>query len=167
MRTEDLAARLTNVFPQLSEAAAALYTREATARVDIEDQVVKVAFEIAQALVGHELTHSEARGRDAIARALAFAPEQGHVIARLHPDDLDALGDPAGLAPGRSLAVVPDASLRPGDCVIDIAGCRIDARLDATLERVDPADLELVSASLALIAADLFARKSGDPTDEV
>lgn len=32
--------------------------------------------------------------------------------------------------------------------------------LDATLERVDPADLELVSASLGLIAQDLFARKS-------
>jgi DNA-binding MarR family transcriptional regulator len=32
--------------------------------------------------------------------------------------------------------------------------------LDATLERIDPADLELVSASLGLIAQDLFARKS-------
>ena len=33
--------------------------------------------------------------------------------------------------------------------------------LDATLDRIDPADLERVSASLALIAEDLFARKSG------
>ena len=32
--------------------------------------------------------------------------------------------------------------------------------LDATLDRIDPADLELVSASLRLIAEDLFARKS-------
>lgn len=32
--------------------------------------------------------------------------------------------------------------------------------LDATLERIDPADLELVSTALALIAEDLFARKS-------
>jgi len=135
-RTEDLAARLTSLFPQLGEAASALYAREATARIEIEDQVVNVAFEIAQVLLGHELSHSEQRGRDALARALAFAPEQGHVLARLHPDDLAAIGDPTELAPGRSLAVVADAGLRPGDCLIDVAGCRIDARLDATLDRI-------------------------------
>ena len=76
-RTEDLAARLTGLLPQLGEATSALYAREATARVDIEDQVINVAFEIAQVLLGHELTHSEQRGRDALARALAFAPRPG------------------------------------------------------------------------------------------
>jgi len=144
-RTEDLASRLSGLFPQLVEAASALYAREATARVEIEDQVINVAFEIAQVLVGHELAHTEQRGRDALARALAFAPEQGHVLARLHPDDLAAIGDPADLAPGRSVALVPDASLHPGDCIVDIAGCRIDASLDATIARIravlDPGEL--------------------------
>jgi flagellar assembly protein FliH len=135
-RTEDLAQRLTGLVPQLGAAATALYQREASARDDIEDQVVAVAFQIAQVLVGHELVHCDHRGRDALARALAFAPEQGHVIARLHPDDLAALGDPDYLAPGRSLSLVPDPSLRPGDCVIDINGCHIDATLDAAVERV-------------------------------
>jgi flagellar assembly protein FliH len=135
-RTEDLATRLAGLIPQFGEAAAALQAREATARPDIEDQVVAVAFEIAQALVGHELAHAEHPGRDALARALDFAPEVGHVVARLHPDDLGALGDPADLAPGRSLALVPDPALRPGDCVVDVNGCRIDARLDTAIERV-------------------------------
>lgn len=135
-RTEDLATRLAELIPQLGEAAAALHAREATARHDIEDDVVTVAFEIARTLVGHELAHAEQPGRDALARALDFAPEQGHVIARLHPDDLAALGDPADLAPGRALTVVADPTLRPGDCMIDVNGCRIDARLDAAIERV-------------------------------
>jgi DNA-binding MarR family transcriptional regulator len=37
--------------------------------------------------------------------------------------------------------------------------------LSATLERIEPAHLELVSESLAIIASDLFARKSGDAPD--
>jgi DNA-binding MarR family transcriptional regulator len=39
------------------------------------------------------------------------------------------------------------------------------AWLDATLDRIDPANLGLVSDSLAIIANDLTTRTSGDPAD--
>src|ERR1700690_2283754 len=64
VRTAGLFDRLIGLVPKLGDAASDLYSREATARVAIEDQVVSVAFEIAQALVGHELAHAEAPGRD-------------------------------------------------------------------------------------------------------
>jgi hypothetical protein len=63
---EDLATRLRLIVTHLAVATDTLIAREATAREDIEDQVVGTAFEIAQVLVGHELSHSTAAGRDAI-----------------------------------------------------------------------------------------------------
>ena len=80
VRTSDLADRLIGLVPLMADAASELQAREATARIDIEDQVVAVAFEIAQVLVGHELAHSDQPGRDAIARALGFAPDQGFAM---------------------------------------------------------------------------------------
>ena len=120
---------------RLGREADALAARETTARAELEDQVVAVAMQIAEVIVGHELAQPDARGRDAIARALALAPAHGDVTARLHPADIAVLGDAADLAPGRVLAIVPDPSLTPGDCIIDVASCRIDARVSAAVER--------------------------------
>jgi flagellar assembly protein FliH len=121
---------------RLGQAADALAARETTAREDIEDQVVTTAVQIAEILVGHELAQPDTRGRAAIARALTQAPERGHVIARLHPADIAALGDPNDLVTGRTLEIVPDPSLAPGDCMIDVGACRVDARLGPALDRV-------------------------------
>src|SRR5205085_9379880 len=108
---------------------------EATAAVDIESEVVCAAFEIARVLVGHELEHSASVGNDAIARALQVAPTEGVIVARLHPA-IVGMVDPEAAAPGRTLRVVADPTLAPGDCVVDVNGCHIDARLDAALDRV-------------------------------
>src|SRR4051812_43509589 len=76
---------LAGLVQRLGEAADGLLTRETTARHQIEDELVATAFQIAEALVGHELATNEDRGRDALARALALAPERGLVVARLNP----------------------------------------------------------------------------------
>ena len=120
---------------RLGREADALAARETTARVDLEDQVVAAAMQIAEVIVGHELARPDDRGRDAIARALALAPVHGDITARLHPADIAVLGDAAILAPGRVITIVPDPSLTPGDCVVDVASCRIDARISAAVAR--------------------------------
>jgi flagellar assembly protein FliH len=133
---QDLQTRLTSVTVQLAHAADALLVRETTARGDIEDQLVAAAVLIAEQLLGRELREVDGRGRDAIARALALAPVAGHVIARLHPEDAAAIEDSELLAPGRALQVVADPGLRPGDAVVEVGACRIDARIDDALARV-------------------------------
>jgi flagellar assembly protein FliH len=119
---------------RLAAAADELSAREATARADIEDQVVAVALQIAEVVIGHELSQPDTRGRDAIARALALAPERGHVTARLHPADI-AVIDPAAMSTGRTIDIVPDPTLAPGDCIVDVGACRVDARIGPALER--------------------------------
>ena len=126
---------LGHLVQQLGREADAFASRETTARTDIENQVVATAMQIAEVLVGHELAQPDGRGRDAIARALALAPAHGDVTARLHPADIALLGDPAALSPGRVLVIVPDPSLTPGDCVVEVAACRIDARVSAAIQR--------------------------------
>jgi flagellar assembly protein FliH len=130
------AAKLAGLVQRLSAAADALAAREATARADIEDQVVETACEIAAALVGHVLAEPSTAARGAIARALALAPDHGLVIVHMNPADLAVIGDTGPLAAGRMLELVADGSIAAGDCVVEVGACRVDARIDAALERV-------------------------------
>ena len=84
----------------------------------------------------HELAISTNPGRDALVRALRFAPETGHVHARLHPDDAALLGEMDAVLGRRSLSVTADPSLQSGDCIVDVDSTRIDARIDAAFERI-------------------------------
>jgi flagellar assembly protein FliH len=126
---------LTQLAQRLSDAADALMARETTAREQIENELVAAAFEIATALVGHELDNPDTRGREAIARALALAPDHGLVVARLNPTDF-AVIDPSQLQLGRAIELISDPTVGPGECIVDVGSCRIDARIGPALERV-------------------------------
>jgi flagellar assembly protein FliH len=130
------AVQIQSVVAQLGQVTEQLRVREGTAVEQIEYAVATAAFEIAEMLLGRELQLSESLGRDAILRALQFAPDDGMVMVRLHPDDIATLGDPNAVLPGRALTVVADASLAAGDCIVDVAGCRVDARMSAARERI-------------------------------
>jgi flagellar assembly protein FliH len=127
---------LAGLVQRLGQAADALMTREATARHEIENDVVAAAVTIAEELVRHELQNPDARGRDAIARALQLTPDHGLVTARLSPADLAVINEAGDLQTGRALELVADPSLSPGDCIVDVGACRIDARIDAAFARM-------------------------------
>ena len=84
---------------------------------------------------------SSAPGRAALERALRIAPDEGHLVARLHPDDARVLdvSAVAGSPSRRTIEIVADPAVEPGGCVLDTPTGSIDALLSTALERVGEA----------------------------
>lgn len=120
----------------LTGAAAAFRDAETTAVEHVEGVVVELALQIARAVLGREVATAADPGADALRRALALAPRDAPVTARLHPDDVAALADVDALAPGRGLLVVADPAVARGGCVLDAAGRHVDAQVEPALQRV-------------------------------
>jgi flagellar assembly protein FliH len=101
---------------------------------NMQAQLVEAAFALAESIVGRELATAAEPGRDAIARALAFAPPGRSAVARLHPMDAAALPGTA-VFDGRDVVVVADAALAPGDAVVECDASTVESRIAAGLER--------------------------------
>ena len=116
-------------------AAQALEGRTVPVVTELAEQVLHGAVELAEALLGRELTDSPDRGLDALRRVMAVAPESGTVTVRLHPDDLAALGAEHPYR-HRDITLVPDPTLVPGDAVAEQGTTTVDARLSEAIGRV-------------------------------
>jgi flagellar assembly protein FliH len=136
-----LAGAVARALAALDDAAAQMRAHAVPAVDATADALVAAAADLAEVLVGHELTEAEGRGRRALARALAAAPAHDDVTVSLHPDDLAVLGDlagpdaPAG-ASGRDVRLAADPALAPGDAVAHYPGGRVDARVATGLARM-------------------------------
>ncbi|MDT4988943.1 MAG: flagellar assembly protein FliH [Micromonosporaceae bacterium] len=123
----------------VTAAAGGLERRMVPVATELEDIIVATAYALAEQIVGRELAVAVEPGRDAIARALAFAPTGRPVTIRLHPADY-ATVTPAqpGFVEieGRTVTLLADATLRPGDAVAECDATTIDARIEPTLARV-------------------------------
>ena len=140
-REANRAADLFATLQRLDESTAQLRDDHDEIVLSIEHHVMRVAAEIAEIIVGRELTTSEHPGIEAMQRALQFAPRGAAAIAYLHPDDITTLGD-YRTAFDRDLDVVSDPTMQRGDCIVDIDAMRIDARIGEALQRVkDAVDL--------------------------
>lgn len=127
-------------------------TQAANARVlpvldDARDLLHGLAFDLARAVVGQELTDSETSARAALRRALAAPHDVRVQTVRLHPSDIDALrGSGADEVDG--IELVADPSLSPGDAVSTFEGGFFDARIRSAFDRALLA-LETVSTASA------------------
>jgi len=130
------AQRLEQALAVLTTATVAFQVLERTAVAQVEDVVADLAVQIARAVLDREVRTSADPGGEAIARALALAPEGCPAVLRLHPDDAASVLDLAGLAAGRDVVVVADAAVARGGCVAEGAGRHIDAQIEPALQRV-------------------------------
>lgn len=129
--------RVRSALGALNAAVSALNTRTVPTLEAMEAQVASAAVEIAEALMGRELSAAEDSGLSALQRALnPDVPAPVHTI-RMNPADLAAI--PANMLAEAGANLVGDPSLAPGDAVAEYPNGFLDARLSSALTRLKTA----------------------------
>jgi flagellar assembly protein FliH len=126
--------QIARVLDSLSAAAADLRCRAAVDMAEAEDAIVAGAVELAELLIGREISLTADPGADAIARALALVPGDAGITVRLSPVDAGHLG-PGAVPAGREITLVADATVETGGCVVEAGATSIDAQLGPALAR--------------------------------
>jgi flagellar assembly protein FliH len=91
------------------------------------------AVELAEALLGRELSDGEQSARGIAARVLACDGAREVTRVRVHPAEVAAVAE---LLTGRELEVVGDPALGRGDAVAELPDGFLDARITSALARV-------------------------------
>jgi flagellar assembly protein FliH len=140
-------------FEALFDAAEELEGLAVQSAADIEEQIVAAAWSIAEAIVGQVLADDETRSRAAVTRALSLAPADEDVTVAVSPADFRVLAaergdavDSAATATDmtpirrsrglRTVSILADDTLAPGDAVATCGATTIDARIAGAIERV-------------------------------
>jgi flagellar assembly protein FliH len=95
--------------------------------------LIDKAVELAEALLGRELSDGELSARGIAARVLACDGEREVTRVRVHPAAVAAVAE---LLAGRDLEVVGDPALGRGDAVAELPDGFLDARITSALARV-------------------------------
>lgn len=101
-----------------------------------DETLIHAAIELAEAVIGHELSQHEAAAAAALRRILhelAGEATRTDVILRLHPDDAEVLREARSLPD--SFDVRSDATLARGDAIAELPDGLIDARIGTALAR--------------------------------
>lgn len=126
-------ARLDAAVAVLQQAARALDARLAPAVAEATASLADAAVDIAQAVIGRELSAGADSAENALRRALDHPDTAAVVAVRMNPADLQALPD--GIRAAAGVTLQPDASLDPGDAVAQLPDGYLDARIGAALDR--------------------------------
>lgn len=100
------------------------------------DQVLALALELAEVVVGRTLDRSADPALEAIERCVAQLPLKGHLEIWLHPDDLGTIGDVGSVLGPRSYELLSDPTVRTGAARIEVGALRIESDLHESMARV-------------------------------
>jgi flagellar assembly protein FliH len=130
-----VAARISRLSDALIAAAATARSQRAEAVTRAEHEAVELAFELAGALIGRELSLSPSLSIEAVKRAVSLVPKGDDLVVRLHPGDVITVEELQMLVADASVKVVHDPEVEPGGCVVEAGPCRIDAQIGPAMER--------------------------------
>lgn len=130
------AARVDAECATLAFAAAAVQRTVVPVLEQSDDALLAAALDIAEAVIGSELSDSSSGASAALRRVLGTLGSDAElpgVILRLHPDDAELLRAAGQLPP--SLSVQPDPALGRGDAVAQLPDGLVDARIGTAVLR--------------------------------
>jgi flagellar assembly protein FliH len=126
-------ARTDRTLTMLGAAADALHAAVLPVVTDAQNAIAAAAMELAETIIGVELSDSELSARAALARVLAVPPPAGTVTVRMNPSDLSVLSEADKAAAGA--VFVADAGLGRGDAMAEYEHGHLDARISTALSR--------------------------------
>ena len=130
--------RLHALATAVGDTARAINAERAAAVNVAENDVLELAMQLAEAIIGRELELSATPWRDAIRRSLMLAPPETEIRLRLHPEDAAAAAADETLMNDLSplVRIVADHTVERSGAIADAGSCRIDAQIGSALERV-------------------------------
>ncbi len=117
----------------LNTAVAALNAVLLPVVTEAQDALLAGSLELAEAVIGKELSDGGHSARAALTRALTQQASVGTYAVRMNPADLAALDEDA--VAGARVSFVPDPGLAPGDAMAEFEYGFLDARIGTALAR--------------------------------
>lgn len=123
----------------LRAAVASINSRTAPVLDEAHQLIAHGAIDLAEAIIGIELSDAPRAARAAVTRALRDVDPAVVLVVRMNPSTLAALEDDCVV---EGISYVADPSIAPGDAVTDFAEGYLDARISSAIARARTALIE-------------------------
>ena len=121
---------------QLASATEEYLARFGGRDMAMSDQLMAAAFELAEAVIGHELRTGPAHAAE-VARSVLESLPVGPACVRVNPGDEKFVRDASASLGrgGQAVEVLPDPEVGPGGCIVTSGAKFVDARVEQALAR--------------------------------
>ncbi len=138
---ERLSREVASLVPAIREAAAALQAAKSCWLAHWEEAALAVATAIAERIIRREVARDPQITLSLVKEALELAAGSPQIKLRLHPDDLETLGDRVDvlaveLARAGAAQIVADPAIERGGCRVDTRFGSVDQQFSAQVARI-------------------------------